>query len=43
MQLHFSELELLKLKVLWLAWRDIESARFLREFRQLWNVDLREA
>jgi hypothetical protein len=33
----------LKLKVSWLAWKDIESGKFLREFRQLWNVDLREA
>jgi len=41
--LQFSELEFQKLKVSWLAWRDIESARFLKAFRPLWNVDLREA
>jgi hypothetical protein len=43
MQLQFSEVELLKLKVSWLAWRNIESARFLKEFRELWNADVREA
>lgn len=39
----FSELESLKLKVSWLAWRDIESARFLKEFSQLWNAEIRKA
>lgn len=43
MRFRLSEVELLKLKVSWLAWRDIESTRFLREFRQLWIGDLREA
>ena len=33
----------MKLKVSWLAWRDIKSVRFLKEFRHLWNADVREA
>ncbi len=42
MAFQFSDIELEKLHTAWLAWKDIESHEFLKGFRRLWNLTIRE-
>lgn len=39
---HFSEIELLKLRVAWFAWKDINSNEFLNLFIKIWEETLTE-